>query len=406
MSRVSRFGRNHIGEVAPAPGISLASETAKTGDDAELYEWNCPFQGTWNETRFSSGNGEEQCKDDSDCLCVQRGSPNAHTEFRKGEELIVGDFQTASGKKGGGTELRTLQVVPHYRMRDFTPDYVKTSSSSPQVSSSHQHADAHDGDNLKLDLESQNERLGSVQSFDHSHWLERYKDNAERIQFGLDSYHDAIEKSFQEHARPAAEAAPEQSDDIKKVSMDLLKIRRFSVLSNECVNMRDTVAKLAPKPASESFASTFKNCESCPEQQLKCFKEEDKCRQLNCYVGFHAEPFLQRMQQLKTKLMAQVPEQDAPVDDSKEERRDETSEATAEQEEDTDISPEENQQPDTDVAAGDNLDADQPGSASKTSSLGTDQVIATALLPAGFSHARPTGNQRATSRHARGLDFL
>eukprot|EP00930_Biecheleria_cincta_P035804 TRINITY_DN24601_c0_g1_i1.p1 TRINITY_DN24601_c0_g1~~TRINITY_DN24601_c0_g1_i1.p1 ORF type:complete len:559 (-),score=92.58 TRINITY_DN24601_c0_g1_i1:327-2003(-) len=400
VSRVSRFGRNHIGEVLNVP------DTSATSGEPELYEWNCPFQNKWKENRFSSGNGETQCKDDKDCLCIQRGSPNMRTEFRNGEELIIGDFKTASGEKPGKTDVKSLHVVPHYQMRDFgraSQDDAMTLSQDPKGRSSDQHAESDKSDHLKLHLDNPHVGLGNITSLDHKHWLDRYKDTAEKMQFGLDSYHDAIEKSYQEQVRPATEAALEQSDSAQNIQIDLMKIRRFQILSGDCVNMRDTVAKLAPKLAEGGFASSFKNCEGCPDQELKCFKEGDKCRQLNCYVGFHGQPFLQRMQQLKTKLESRVVEQSAPVGSKYDDNDGEdTLDATVSHKDEAAVH--------SDGAAADatqdNQTIDHAESPVKGASLRTEQVIATALLRGPFPHAQSAGNQRATSRLSCGLAFL
>lgn len=277
VSRVGRFGRNHIGDVIPMPDMSLGRE------EPELYEWNCPYKREWRENRFSSGDRDDQCKNDKDCLCIQRGSPNVHTELRDGEEIIIGEFKTASTKEPDKTDLKHLRVIPHYQIRDFGA--------------------------TSLDLNNPHTKLGMIKANGQMQWLDKYKDNAEKVQWGLDNYHDAIEKSYQEKARLVDQVARPAKNDLAKAQLDLMIIRRFQILSDDCVRMRDIVAKLAPQAAKEGFAPTGE----INGYKLRCSKEGDACRQLNCYVGFHALPFLQRMQKLKTELESVVSEQDTPV---------------------------------------------------------------------------------------------
>ncbi|CAL1143183.1 unnamed protein product [Cladocopium goreaui] len=51
-----------------------------------------------------------------------------------------------------------------------------------------------------------------------------------------------------------------------------MRIRRFQVLASDCVNMRDTAAKVAGKPDEEAFAPSGK---SEGGDELKCFKKKD-----------------------------------------------------------------------------------------------------------------------------------
>lgn len=366
VSRVSRFGRNHIGDVIPMP------DTSVVGQEPELYEWNCPYKREWKESRFSSGDGDDECKTDKDCLCIQRGSPNMHSELRDGEEVIVGEFKTASKKEPDKTDLKRLRIIPHYQIRDFGA--------------------------TSLDLDNPHTTLGMIKRFGQTQWLDKYKDNAEKVQWGLDNYHDVIEKSYQEKMRLADEVAKQEKLDAAEAQLDLMTIRRFQILSNDCVNMRDTVAKLAPQAAKEGFAPTGER----NGYKLRCLKEGDACRQLNCYVGFHALPFLQRIQKLKTKLEAVVSEQDAPVGGTEDE--DDKVEAAASSKDGTTI------------GSSDDHDAAHHGGTVRetssaqdhvaVSSLGTTGPLDAALLSGKLLHFRPAGRQRVRPRLNHGRLFL
>lgn len=288
VSRISKFGTGHWGQVDPGK-----EEIADDGS-APVYEWGCPFQGEWSENKYESGPGDDQCTDEGDCICIARGSPDMHTELEGGHEKIIGRFETQSGKAHLGHEPQLIHVIPHYWMR--------TKDGAP------------------FDIDNPHSGLGTVKEFDREEWLLKYKEEAPKIQSALDKLRATIDAEYRAKVQDggpfvcdgAQSAGQEPSLTKAETQMDLMRIRRFQVLANDCVDMRDTAAKVAGKAEEETFAPSGK---SEGGDELKCFKKKDstECQQLNCYRGFEDQGFLDRLQLLKTQLDSCKPEEDTPL---------------------------------------------------------------------------------------------
>lgn len=292
VSRISKFGTGHWGQVDVGK-----EEIADAEGSAPVYEWGCPFQGEWSENKYESGPGDDQCTDEGDCICIARGSPDMHTELEGGHEKIIGKFETQSGKAHLGHEPQLIQerpsVIPHYSLR--------TKDGAP------------------FDIDNPHSGLGTVKEFDKEEWLLKYKEEAPKIQSALDKLRATIDsdRAKVQDGGPfvcdgAQPAGQEPSLTKAETQLNLMRIRRFQVLASDCVNMRDTAAKVAGKPDEEAFAPSGK---SEGGDELKCFKKKDstECQQINCYRGFEDQGFLDRLQLLKTQLDSCRPEEDTPL---------------------------------------------------------------------------------------------
>jgi len=289
VSRISKFGTGHWGQIDVGK-----EEIADVEGSAPVYEWGCPFQGEWSENKYESGPGDDQCTDEGDCICIARGSPDMHTELEGGHEKIIGKFETQSGKAHLGHEAQLIQVIPHYSLR--------TKDGAP------------------FDIDNPHSGLGTVKEFDREEWLLKYKEEAPKIQGALDKLRATIDAEYRAKVQDGAPFVcdgaqpPGQEPSLTKAEtqLNLMRIRRFQVLASDCVNMRDTAAKVAGKPDEETFAPSGK---SEGGDELKCFKKKDstECAQLNCYRGFEDQGFLDRLQLLKTQLDSCRPEKDTPL---------------------------------------------------------------------------------------------
>lgn len=289
VSRISKFGTGHWGQVDVGK-----EEIADAEGSAPVYEWGCPFQGEWSENKYESGPGDDQCTDEGDCMCIARGSPDMHTELEGGHEKIIGKFETQSGKANLGHEPQLIEVIPHYSLR--------TKDGAP------------------FDIDNPHSGLGTVKEFDREEWLLKYKEEAPKIQSALDKLRAAIDAEYRAKVQDggpfvcdgAQPAGQEPSMTKAETQLNLMRIRRFQVLASDCVNMRDTAAKVAGKPDEEAFAPSGK---SEGGDELKCFKKKDstECQQINCYRGFEDQGFLDRLQLLKTQLDSCRPEEDTPL---------------------------------------------------------------------------------------------
>jgi len=289
VSRISKFGTGHWGQVDVGK-----EEIADAEGSAPVYEWGCPFQGAWSENKYESGPGDDQCTDEGDCICIARGSPDMHTELEGGHEKVIGKFETQSGKANLGHEPQLIQVIPHYSLR--------TKDGAP------------------FDIDNPHSGLGTVKEFDREEWLLKYKEEAPKIQSALDKLRATIDAEYRAKVQDgspfvcdgAQSAGQEPSMTKAETQLNLMRIRRFQVLASDCVNMRDTAAKVAGKPDEEAFAPSGK---SEGGDELKCFKKKDsaECQQLNCYRGFEDQGFLDRLQLLKTQLDSCHPEEDTPL---------------------------------------------------------------------------------------------
>lgn len=268
VSRISKFGTGHWGQVDVGK-----EEIADAEGSAPVYEWGCPFQGEWSENKYESGPGDDQCTDEGDCICIARGSPDMHTELEGGHEKIIGKFETQSGKAHLGHEPQLIQVIPHYSLR--------TKDGAP------------------FDIDNPHSGLGTVKEFDREATID--SEYRAKVQDGGPFVCDGAQPAGQEPSLTKAET-----------QLNLMRIRRFQVLASDCVNMRDTAAKVAGKPDEEAFAPSGK---SEGGDELKCFKKKDstECQQINCYRGFEDQGFLDRLQLLKTQLDSCRPEEDTPL---------------------------------------------------------------------------------------------
>jgi len=260
VSKISTFGRRHTS----GKDVMMPTASEQTKD----YEWNCPFNGKWDGYRFSIGAEQNQCARPEDCLCISRGSNSMHTVLDKGVEKIIGRFQYHDEGTGAEVKMKDdLTVVPHYSLRKIPAAFDPQAPDPP---------------------------IGKVKNLPRDAWLPEYKTRAPRIQLALDKLVQTLK----------ADLAVE-NPDATQVQGISNRVQKFETLSDDCMDMRDTVRKLAARPEDLVFDGKYEGAE------LKCYIKKKvgamrpPCDMLNCYRGAEDEEFLQGLTNMLQKVQPQ-----------------------------------------------------------------------------------------------------
>lgn len=305
ISRVSKFGRDHVGSVS----ADNAAEARKNGElldqgerdkQARLYEWNCPADdgSAWASDRYEAGPGEHQCNEEGDCLCVARGSPDSHTEVNNGEERRMQRLDVESGCGKSVERMKEpVTVIPHYPLREVRAHY---------------------------DPDSPYSIIGEVAEYPRKMWLEKFTDVAPRLQYSLDSLKSWIDESYAAHIKDkpyicgdASGGGGDKGLSTMALAEAKAKLMRFQLLSSDCESMRDTVPRLMPASEEESWAESGAyrgkalNCEHPGEANGKTGKS---CRQLNCYRGPDDAELQVKLQEYESKIAECFPKSGAQPD--------------------------------------------------------------------------------------------
>lgn len=288
VSSISQFGSGHFGKVAETAERAADSADAKDNSQIPKYEWNCPNGDLWHDMKFNT----KQCSGQTEgtgaawCLCVQRGSIDDTSETKQGEETIVGNFKaynpTAENKS---PDAKELAIVPHYPFPELGP----------------------------VDFDNPYSGLGVLQLYNRAGWMERYRDLGSKVQAGLDLLRAKIDKAYIDKGallelpgapKTAAASEKQQESDAET----LHNIRKFRLLSKNCVDIRETAAKLFNRPEQRKFAPTGVSSET--KKKLLCWHAlssdntvETACSRHNCYHGPEDVLFLERLQSLNRELL-------------------------------------------------------------------------------------------------------
>lgn len=283
VSRVARFGMDHIGEVDAEAGKRVPDR------DTPDYEWGCPGEkGMWSPQEFVYGNEPGMCRPShpSDCLCISRGSSDSQQMLNEGHEKIVGRFDVHTLRPEGVViQRRKLTVIPHYKMP------LLPIASHP---------------------EDARRDLGEVVSMPRKPWMDQYYDTAPKMQLALDTLKQRLDRDYREKVEDVPFVCAEEGPTVPsgqqpsppaftpgKAREVVSIIRRFQALSGDCIAMQDTAARLAPKLEQERFAGDV----AC--KRLHCFRakgSESLCQQLNCYRGSDNAAFDAHLQEFKAKM--------------------------------------------------------------------------------------------------------
>lgn len=282
MSKVSVFGEKHSGPVN-AFTSGQGKEPPKEGaEEDKVYEWGCPVRGdsgiAFKQDRFEIGQENGLCKLDTDCICAARASPNSFSTLNKGEERLKGTFEVQVGNDGSTTP-QDITVIPHYFFRTDLPS--------------------------SLDIEDPHADIGIVVELPRKDFLGQYKRDAPRLQQFMDQLRNNISEAWVKRVEtldgkslcdPTGVRAFSPAD----VEMFLGKMRRFQILSSDCMRIRENVAKLASMPSEEAFAEDG----TSNTVALNCYQNKGSkaCVQLNCYRGFDDDSFRAKLQKFKYKL--------------------------------------------------------------------------------------------------------
>eukprot|EP00930_Biecheleria_cincta_P100633 TRINITY_DN92244_c0_g1_i1.p1 TRINITY_DN92244_c0_g1~~TRINITY_DN92244_c0_g1_i1.p1 ORF type:complete len:444 (-),score=109.79 TRINITY_DN92244_c0_g1_i1:28-1359(-) len=298
VSSISHFGRGHLGKVAETEDRAAEDADAEDKGPIPKYEWNCPHGENWHDMRWSKEPCQGGRNGDAWCLCVERGSAEESHERKQGVETVFGRFKAYDPTADNTTaKVKEMAIVQHYPFRDFG----------------------------SLDVHSTYAGLGRKQWHDRDEWFARYKDWAAKVQDGLDVLRAEIDKDYTDKGSllgltgaPKAAQKQETGDLAKMQGSDVLqqadnalslhRIRKFQFLAKDCEEIRDTAEKLADKPDSTKFAVL--GVSPTTHRKLLCFHKksddnqaETACSRLNCYRGPEDVLFLQRLRQLKQKLV-------------------------------------------------------------------------------------------------------
>lgn len=285
VSSTRKFGRNH-----PTGGDVASGDKSATNQDPEaedVYEWGCPYDGTWQPGKYRVGNGADECTEEGkDCLCISRSSSDFTSTMANGKEVIKGEFgvdTTGTAETPELAKLRQLKVIPHYAMRKL-----------PEA----------------FDVDDPHSDMGQIVNLPQKDYVNDISMYAPKMQHTLDKYHKQLEAVYagkvqgqealcgEGSARAFSNAEAEQT---------LGKIRRFQILSQDCEAMRDNIGKLAATPELERFDGKVGT------EELQCFKEPGGkgCKQLNCYNGADDVDFRNHLAESRRKLEQCRPEVDA-----------------------------------------------------------------------------------------------
>mmetsp|Transcript_99087 Transcript_99087/g.171776 ORF Transcript_99087/g.171776 Transcript_99087/m.171776 type:complete len:511 (+) Transcript_99087:65-1597(+) len=309
VSRTGRFGTEHEGEVnrenarmAQSKNKAKESKDGESGDNSdsvdegkgvevEEYEWNCPVAQQWVPDKFESGVESDQCREEKDCVCIARGAEDGHVELKDGIEKQHVMIQAEIGCGGGKVEKVPMIVIPHYQIRKipeaFSPDNI-------------------------------NSEVGEVTSQPRETWVQTYKNNAPKLQFSLDRWRNWITEKYTEKVdgKPFVCGTPQPGQaatmNDQEVHEASVKLRRFQIFQQDCVDMRDTIPKLI-SPTSDSVqppGQMFAPSGHYKTEKLNCYnpKNGDVCLQLNCYTGHDDAIFRDHLREFEAKMMECEPE--------------------------------------------------------------------------------------------------
>lgn len=335
VSKISRFGAGHVEnkevELDKAREAQNANKEAggqttagvnstespqkpqeDNGENTEEYEWDCPAAHKWEKDKFESGGDVDQCRDADDCICIARGAENSTVQLVEGSEKRQETVETEKGCGGSQSEQRqTLWIIPHYQFRNL-----------PE----------------KFDPDDVNSAMGSVYEYPKDDWIKEYKSQAPKMQHSLDRLRHYIQHTYNRKVAGrgpgqavCGEAAPGMQVSMRpdEVHEAVVKLRRFQMLQQDCVQMRDTVPTLI-SPTSEKVLPAGQQFQpdglGLDKEPLNCYKGKDSpvCVQLNCYTGHDDTSFRDNMREFEAKMA----ECEGEPEDMAVKREDETSLAT------------------------------------------------------------------------------
>eukprot|EP00928_Gymnodinium_smaydae_P047606 TRINITY_DN3178_c0_g2_i1.p1 TRINITY_DN3178_c0_g2~~TRINITY_DN3178_c0_g2_i1.p1 ORF type:complete len:436 (+),score=98.98 TRINITY_DN3178_c0_g2_i1:78-1385(+) len=285
VSSTNKFGKEH-----PQNGsVDGGDDNDDAGPDADpVYEWNCPYNGTWSPYRYTVGAGADECEmGGTDCMCVARGSSNFSSTMTDGEEVIEGDFgvdDDGSASTPSAAKARKLKIIPHYPMRAIPESF---------------------------NIEDPHSNMGGVVNLPRREFMDKYPMYASLLQNKVDLLKKSIQKAMETTPDPVC--GPGGKMAMPQVIQLQTKIRRFQMLTKDCELMRDAIGTVAPSQKDEMFPGMS------GIDKLDCYRNRPgaaRCQALNCYSGAVDIPFRNSLAEFRKKLDVCNPEVDATEDNA------------------------------------------------------------------------------------------